>query len=89
MAREKEDSWEAVWAAISLVTAEATAFLTVYPALRDVPGFTREGLALGFGLLLAATYFLAGLPCVAGLKRCTKWFKGKYNGFRKARPEES
>ena len=87
--RTEADAWEAAWAVISLVMGEATAFLTLYPTLGDVPGFTREGLTVGFGLFLVATYFLAGLPCVHALKHGVNWVKRKIHGSGKASPKES
>jgi hypothetical protein len=89
MTHDRGDAWDGAWAVISLVLGEATAFLTVYPTLYEVPGFTREGLAVGFGLLLSATYFLMGTPCVNALQRGFYYLKRKLNGSRKTNTEES
>ena len=89
MSSDQGGGWEATWAVLSLVIAEATAFLTVYPTLQGVPGFTREGLTAGFGLLLSAIYFLAGLPCVFQLRRFWNWVKRKWDAIRKALAKES
>ena len=89
MNQNQEDIWDATWAAICLIMGEATAFLTVYPTLHEVPGFSREGLTLGFGLLLTATYFLMGVPCVGALKRGVIWIRKKTSAGNKTSSTES
>jgi hypothetical protein len=89
MEQNKEDLWDAIWAALCLVLGESTAFLTVYPTLHEVPGFSREGLTVGFGLLLTATYFLMGVPCVGALKRGFYWIKRRLNVGSKTGTEKS
>ncbi len=85
----QDDWWEASLAIFSLTLGGATSFLSVYPVLHDVPGFSREGLTLAFGLLLSAVNFVMGIPCLNALRRATKWMKRKMNDRRKANPEES
>lgn len=89
MSKGEGDLWDALWAAISLILGEATAFLSVYPTLQDVPGFSREGLTLGFGMLLSATYFLMGIPCIGAIKHGVQWITRKYHGRRQTSAEES
>ena len=89
MSQDKGDLWDAGWAVICLALGEATGFLTVYPVLHEVPGFSREGLTLGFGLLLSATYFLMGFPMLEPLRRAVSWVARRIYGNRKTHPEKS
>lgn len=89
MARRESEAWEACWAIICLVLGEISSFLTIFPTFQDVPLLSGAGLALGFGLLLSAMYFLMGLPIVTSLRRGVRWLEEKFNGSRKASPKES
>lgn len=89
MFKNEEDIWDATWAVISLVLAQATAFITVYPVFNEGPMASRVGMTLGFGMLLTATYFLMGVPCVAALRHGFTLMRRQFNAHRKNRTEKS
>jgi hypothetical protein len=76
----KDDLLEGIWAGISVLMGETTAAFTIGHALHNTPSLPRFALVACFGLLLAVTLFLMGLPLIHGVKQL---FKSVSDGIRK------